>query len=131
MMILWFKPPDHLPVEAFLGQGDLHRHVAAWMEAWCERTIDEWVHLFIHALGLIPTAWYLDAELHLCTRQWETIWGDFVGNIELIGGTEALDEYLQDIDALIFYESCPRAAYGAPTWDMQMEDIVNFPNLSM
>ena len=49
----------------------------------------------------------------------------------LIGGTEALDEALQDIDALVFHESHPRAAYGAPMWDTQMQDIVNCHNLLM
>ena len=56
---------------------------------------------------------------------------NFVGTFGLIGRTEALDEALQDIDALVFDESLPRAVYEAPTWDMQMQDIFHCRNLSM
>ena len=120
MMILQFKPSVHLRMENFLGQGDPHKHVAPWMEVCCERTMDEWVHLFIHALGLIPNAWYLDAKLHQRTHQWETMRDDFVGTFGLIGGAEALDETLQDIDALVFDESWPCMEYRAQAWDTQM-----------
>ena len=112
MMILRFEPSVHLRVKTFLGPGDPREHLSAWMEEWCERTTNEWVHLFIHALGPIPTAWYLDAELHQYTRHWETLKDEFVGMFGLIGGTEALKEALEDIDALVFDESYPRATYG-------------------
>ena len=131
MMILCFEPPAHLCVKNFIGPGDLHEHLTPWMEECCEITTNEWVHLFIHALGPIPTTWYLDAELHQHTLHWETLKDAFVGTFELIGGTEALDEALQDIHALVFYESHPRVAYGAPTLETQMQDIVNCHNLSI
>lgn len=49
----------------------------------------------------------------------------------MIGGTESLDEALQDIDALVFDESRLCVAHGAPTWETQMRDIVNCRNLSI
>ena len=94
MMILRFKPPIHVRMETFVGQGDPRKHMAAWMEVWCEMTMDELVHFFIHTLGQISTPWYLDAKLHQCTHHWETMKDDFVGTFGLIGGTGALDEAL-------------------------------------
>ena len=61
MMILKFEPPNDLRVKIFLSPGDPREHFFTWMEKWWDRTTEEWVHLFIHALGPIPTAWYLDA----------------------------------------------------------------------
>ena len=68
MVVLRFEPPVHLRVKTFLGPGDSRENFSPWMEEWCDRTTDEWVHLFIHALGPIPTTWYLDVELHQHTR---------------------------------------------------------------
>ena len=82
------------------------------MEKWCDRTTEEWVHLFIHALAPITTTWYLDAELHQCTRHWETLKENFLGR------SEVLDEALQDIDTFVFGESSPYAASKIPTWEM-------------
>ena len=108
-------------VETFLGPGDPREHLFSWIEKWCNRTIEEWVHLFIHALGQIPTAWYLDAELHQRTHNWETLKDEFVGTFGLAGGTQALDEALQDIDALVFDESRPCVAHGVPTWETRIQ----------
>ena len=105
-------------VKTFLGPGDPREHLFAWTDKWCNQTTEEWVHLFIHALGPIPTAWYLDAELHQRTCHWETLKDEFVGTFGLAGGTEALDEALQDIDTFVFDESRPYAALGAPIWEM-------------
>ena len=87
------------------------------MEVWYERTEHKWVHLFIHALGPIPTAWHLDVELHQLTLHWETTKDDFVGMFGLIGGIEALEKALQDIDSLVFDESRLHVDYGALAWD--------------
>ena len=42
---------------------------------------------------------------------------NFVGKFRLIGGIEALDKALQDIDALVFDESQTCVEYGALAWD--------------
>ena len=105
MMILRFEPPTHLHIKEFLGHGDPREHLFAWMEKWCDWTIEEWVHLFIYALGPIPTAWYLDAKLHQCTHHWETLKYEFVGIFGLTQGAEALEKALQDIDNFAFDES--------------------------
>ena len=87
------------------------------MEKWCDRTTEEWVHLLIHALGPIPTAWYLEAELNQHNDHWETLKDEFVGKFGSTGGTEALDKALQDMDTFVFDESRPYATLGVPTWE--------------
>ena len=101
----------------FLGPRDLCAHVVAWMKMWGDLTTEEGVHLFIHALGPIPTASYLDVELHQCTRHWETLKNDVIGTFRLIGGSEALEEALQDIDTFVFGKSDSSAVFKAPTWE--------------
>ena len=73
MMVLRFDPLVNPPMELFLGQGDLCKHLPIWKEVWNEKTWNEWVHMFIHVLGSIPTTWYLDAELHQRTYHWGTM----------------------------------------------------------
>ena len=90
------------------------------MEKWCDRTTKEWVRLFIHALGSIPIAWYLDAELHQRTCHWETLKDEFLGIFGLARGTKVLEKALQDIDTFVFDESCPSTTLGTPTSEMKM-----------
>ena len=130
MMLLRFETPAEVRVKLFLGPGDLHEHVVAWMEAWGDKTIGDSVHLFSHALGPIPTAWYLDAELHQHTRHWETLKNEFIGTFGLIGGSEVLDEALQDIDTFMFGKTSSSIVFGMPTWETQMQDIVNCCSLA-
>ena len=95
-------------MELFFGHGDPRKYLAMWMELWNKKTWNEWVHMFIHALGPNPPTWYLDAELHQRTHHWGTMTEDFMVTFGLVGGTEKLDEALQDIDALVFDESLSR-----------------------
>ena len=39
------------------------QHVHACEEAWKNRDLDEWVHLFVHALDSNPRHWYMETEL--------------------------------------------------------------------
>ena len=64
MMILRFEAPAEVQVKTFLGPEDPREYLFTWTEQWYDRTTKEWVHLFIHAPGPLPIAWYLDAELH-------------------------------------------------------------------
>lgn len=94
MMILRFEPLVEVRFKTLLVPGDLREHFFDWMEKWYDRTTEEWVHFFIHALGPIPTTWYLDAELHQRTHHWETLKDEFIVTFGLTGGSEALDEAL-------------------------------------
>ena len=52
-----------------------------------------------------------------------------MATFSLVGGTEKLDEALQDIYSLVFDESLPRKECATPAWDAQMQDIFNYKNL--
>ena len=117
MMILRFASLTDVRTKTFLGIGNHREHMLTWMEKWSEHTTEEWVHLFIHALGPISITWYLDAELHQHTRHWETLKDDFIGNFGLIRGMEELDEAMQDIDFFVFNDSCYHAAPEFLTWE--------------
>ena len=121
----------YVQFKRFQDLGNLHERLFAWMDKWCDRTTEEWVHLFIHALGPIPAAWYLDVELHQRTRQWKTLKDEFLGTFGLTGGLEVLEEALQTIDTFVIDESSPVAVREGPIWDTQMQDNVEFHKATM
>ena len=131
MMILQFEPPANACVKIFLGPRDPQKNLFSQMEKWWDRSTKEWVHLFIHALGPIPTAWYLDVEIHQCTHHWETLKNEFFGTFRLTRGSKVLNEALQDIDAFVFGESSPYAALEIPTCEKQIQDIFNYRNITI
>ena len=131
MMVLWFKPLTDVRIKRFQGPRNLPKHLFAWMEQWCDRTAEEWVHLFIHALGPIHAAWYLDAEIHQCTRQWKTLEEEFLGTFGLTRGLEVLEEALQTIDTFVSDESSLDAIREGPIQDTQMQDNFEFHKATM
>ena len=72
-MILQFEAPSVGQIKNFLGLEDPRRYFLAWEMQQCDRIPNERVHLFTHAIGLRPAAWYLDAELHQRTCHWENL----------------------------------------------------------
>ena len=118
MTILQFEAPVDMRIKAFLGLEEPHEYLFAWIKQWCDRTAQEWVHMLIYALGPLPTAWYLDAELHQCTHHWETLNDEFLGTFGLVGGTKALDATVQDIDTVAWGELHLYVAAEVPTWEM-------------
>ena len=102
-----------------LGSEDPQEYLFAWIEQWCDRTAQEWVHLLIHALGPLSTAWYLDADLHQHTCHWETLKDEFLGTFGLGSRTEVLDVALQDIDTVAWGESHLCIAPKIPSWELQ------------
>ena len=129
-MILWFEAPAEVRIKTFLGLEDPREYLFTWIEKWCNRTAQEWVHLLIHALGPLPTAWYLDVELHQCNRHWEDLRDEFLGTFVFIGGTEVLDAALQDIDTVAWGESHLCIAPKIPSWELQTWDKVKYYNLA-
>lgn len=67
---------------------------------WCNRTPNERVHLFIHALGLRLATWYLDVELHQRTCHWENLRDEFIRTFRVVDGLGALDAALWNTNAL-------------------------------
>ena len=73
MMQLRFEKPTTSLAEIFGGRGDPCKQLATWMEVWDTKPKVEWVHMFFHTLGPIPTAWYLETTLRQETLNWVTM----------------------------------------------------------
>ena len=43
------------------------------MEAWKDRSSDEWVHLFVHTLDSNRRHWYTEIELCRGIEDWKTL----------------------------------------------------------
>ena len=69
-------------------------------------------------MGTFPTAWYLDAELHQCTRHWETLKDEFLGTFGLVGRTEVLGIVLREIDNVAWGGSHLYISLEVSTWEM-------------
>ena len=42
----------------------------ACVQAWQHKSVDEWVHLFIHTLDTTPKNWYTETKLCRGTESW-------------------------------------------------------------
>ena len=62
------------------GTSDPRHHFWACEEQWRSTRYPEelWVHRFIHSLGTIPQAWYLEEERKRETRSWQVVADKFV-----------------------------------------------------
>ena len=49
--------------EPYSRKGDLCINMAKWTEVWGAEPIPEWVHMFIHTLGKVPTNWYIETKM--------------------------------------------------------------------
>ena len=130
MMILRFEAPNNMRIKTFLGPEDPREYLFTWIKQWCDRTTQEWVHLLIHALRPLPTAWYLDAELHQCTCHWKALRDEFLGTFGLIGGIEALDAALQHIETVAWGESHLGVAPEIPNWELRTPSMIKYCSLS-
>ena len=63
MMRLGFECPVIKEEDLYSGEEDLRRHLAKWNQVWGVEPRPEWVHMFIHTLGKVPTGWYLETNL--------------------------------------------------------------------
>ena len=55
MMRLQFEFPIIKMEDVYSSEEDLHRHLARWNQVWGVKPRPEWVHMFIHTLGKVPT----------------------------------------------------------------------------
>ena len=114
----------------FLGSEDPREYLFTWVKKRCDRFTQEWVHLLIHDLGPLPTTWYLDVELHQCTRHWEALRDEFIGTFGSIGKIEALNAALQNIETVAWGESHLCIAPEVSTWEAQALIMVDYRNLA-
>ena len=55
------------------GETDPRSHMEACVQAWQHRSVNEWVHLFIHTLDTTPKNWYTETELRRGIESWSLL----------------------------------------------------------
>ena len=103
------------------GQNDPRIHVEACIEAWKQRSVDEWVHIFIHTLGLIPKNWYIKIELRRGTKDWSLLIDGFKSKYPEI------DNVVEVIRTKIF-EDGPLPLFNQPDWVALLETTLECYN---
>jgi hypothetical protein len=79
----------------YTGQSCLKDHVRSCEEAWSNIPQEQWVHKFINTLNTTPINWYLQAELHLITTDWEGMTQNFVTTLLFKSQYPSVDQALQ------------------------------------
>ena len=87
----------------------------ACVKAWKLRNADEWVHLFIHTLDIIPKSWYIEIKLQRGIETWSLL----IEGFQLTFGFES--EYLEIDDALEvirmkLFDDYPLPIFNQPDW---------------
>lgn len=111
------------------GQNEPRIHVGACIEAWKQRSVDEWVHLFVQTLGTIPKNWYIEIELCRGTKDWSLL----IYGFKLTFGFES--KYLEINDALEviktkIFEDGPLPLFNQPDQATQLETMLECYNLT-
>jgi hypothetical protein len=57
--------------DRYIGRSCLKDHLRSCEETWSNIPQEQWMHKFINTLDTTPINWYLQAELHLITADWE------------------------------------------------------------
>ena len=114
MMRLWFECPVIKMGDVYSGKKDLHRHLARQNQVWGIEPRPEWVHMFIHTLGKVPTECYLEIELCRGTSEWSTLTERFIETFIFESG---------------FDTKKPTIECATLVWNAQMKDIVNCRNM--
>jgi hypothetical protein len=79
----------------YTGRNCPKDHVWNCEEAWSNIPQEQWVHKFINTLDTMPINWYLQAELHLITMDWEGVTQNFVTTFLFESQFPSVDQALQ------------------------------------
>ena len=98
-------------------------HIEAWVKAWKHKSVDEWVHLFVHTLDTIPRNWYTETELRRGSENWSLM----INGFKLTFGFES--EYPEIYDALEVirtkvFEDGPLPLFNQLDWAAQLENAL-------
>jgi hypothetical protein len=74
-------------------------------EAWSDIPREQWVHIFINTLEMTPINWYLQAELHLVTENWEGMIQNFVTTFSFEIKYPSVDQELHIVRQKVFEEA--------------------------
>jgi len=89
----------------YIGQIFQKDHARNYEEAWRTIPQEHWVHNFINTLDTTPINWYLQAELHLITVDWEGMTRNFVTTFLFESQYPSVDQELYIIRHKIFEEA--------------------------
>jgi hypothetical protein len=79
----------------YTGRSCPKDHVQSCEEAWSNILQEKLVHKFINTLDTTPINWYLQAELHLITTDWEGMTQNFVTTFLFESQYPSVDQSLQ------------------------------------
>lgn len=111
------------------GRDDPRDHLAKWSEAYGVKPQPEWVHLFYHALGIIPMNWYLETELHHGTEEWDILRHGYLMTFSFEDGFDYIDTTLQEVKATIFRIQQDPLELIQPYWTTQLSNALEFYNV--
>lgn len=77
MMVRFGAVAESFP-EYYNGLADPREHILTCGYRWNEVPRDEWTHMFIHIVDVIPRRWYVQLELHREIVSWEEMTSSFV-----------------------------------------------------
>jgi hypothetical protein len=71
LMTVWFSEQIGGCEVRYTGRSYPKDHVRSCEEAWSDVPREQWVQRFVNTLDTTLINWYLQAELHLVTSEWE------------------------------------------------------------
>lgn len=88
-----------------------------------------WPHLFIHSLGNIPQAWYLEEELKCQTTNWDVLSTQFCRDFYFSNVDQRIAQALRAIRGVLFsgvdiLEECNMYVYFAHQYESGFHDVV-------
>jgi hypothetical protein len=107
-------------------------HVRSCKEAWSDIPREKWVHIFVNTLDTTPIKWYLQAELHLITSEWEGMIQNFITTFLFESKFPSVDQSLQIVRQKVFKE-----ASGIPLdkeedeWNVPLQKMQIFYNINV
>ena len=114
MMRLRFEHPEE---NLYFVKEDPRRHLAKWNQVWVVEPRLEWVHIFIHTLGKVPTEWYVEIELRRGTSEWSALIDSFLLTFSFESGFANIGQALHNIQEVIFDSTNPIIECAPLAWD--------------
>ena len=111
-------------------QIDPRIHIEAYIIAWLNMSVDEWVHLFVHTLDTIPKNWYTETELHKGSENWSLMIDGFNLTFEFESEYPGIGDALEVIRTKKIQDG-PLPLYNQLDWVAQVKNVLECYNLAV
>ena len=111
------------------GKTDPRIQIEACIDAWQNKSVDEWVQFFVHTLDTIPKNWYTETEVRKGSENWSLMIDGFNLTFEFDSEYPEIDDDLEVIRMKIF-EDGPFPLYNKPECVVQLENALECYNLA-